>query len=265
MNFEPLLDALSCDLKPLDELPNHQAWVLGPVQSRGSQQAAPGRVRATDPRPLRPGGPGGCGRSQGRRMRPTSRPPSPTDPDLDRADHQRQEGVPVHPGGLLQAELPDGTATVWTGQHADRQPRVHGSPPDGQHWVKTEGGRPGRRRGRQPADGADRQGDQQQPGDPDHRRPGHGDAGDGLLVHDRPLRDRQAGQAPPRRLRRDRRRPAHDPQPDRDRRRVRGALPRLQPDAPQPGRHAAGAPRGQQRPRPQGRRAAPRRTSPSSR
>ena len=35
----------------------------------------------------------------------------------------------------------------------------------------------------------------------------------------------------------------NDPQPDPDRRRVRGALARLQPDAPQPGRHAAGAAR----------------------
>ena len=47
------------------------------------------------------------------------------------------------------------------------------------------------------------------------------------------------------------------PQPDPDRRRVRGPVARVQPDAPQPGGHAAGTARGEQRPGPQGRRAGP--------
>src|SRR5262249_56505306 len=34
MNFAPILDVLTNDLKPLDDLPNHEAWVLDPYNPK---------------------------------------------------------------------------------------------------------------------------------------------------------------------------------------------------------------------------------------
>ena len=157
----------------LDDLPNHEAKVLYPYNPKDRQEAAGGRVRARDARALPP-----SRQRRARAIRPASSPEkSHTFADGTRRrgrerDHQRQEGIPVHPGRLLQAELPDGLPRQ--GRHAHRQSldeagaRRPALGPD-------QGGRPGRRRRRQPADGADHQGDQQQPRHADHGRAGHGD------------------------------------------------------------------------------------------
>ena len=124
-------------------------------------------------------------------------------------------------------------------------------------WSRAEGGRPGRGRGGEAADGADEQGDQREPGDPDLDGAGDGDSGDGGQLRDRALCDREAGEAPAGRLGRDRGGQAQYPQPDPDGGRVRGAVARLQPHASQPGGDAAGAARRERRPRQEGRRAGP--------
>ena len=77
-----------------------------------------------------------------------------------------------------------------------------------------------------------------QPRHPHLHRPRHRPAHHGRQLPHRPLRHRQAGQAPEGGHRRHRRRRAERPQRDPDRRRVRGPQPRLQPHAPQPGHHA---------------------------
>ena len=96
-----------------------------------------------------------------------------------------------------------------------------------------------------------------EPGHPDDHRPGDGPAHHGRQLPHRPLRHRQAGQAPEGGQRRHLRRRAERPQRDPDRRRVRGPQPRLQPHAPQPGQHAGPVAQGERRPRPQGGRAGP--------
>ncbi len=158
----------------------------------------------------------------------------------------RPQGIPVRPGGPVPAalhELPQLDLSRQQGRN-------------GQGHDPERGGSGDRRRD-QAADGADEQADPPEPGHPDLDGPGDGDPGDGRLLDDRPLRDRQAGEAPARRLRRHRGGPADNPQPDPDRRRVRGTLARVQPHAPQPGRHAAGTARGERRPGQEGGRTGP--------
>ena len=45
-NFDPILEVLWDDCKPLDDLPNHEARVLDPYKRHGPQEAAGRRLRA---------------------------------------------------------------------------------------------------------------------------------------------------------------------------------------------------------------------------
>ena len=94
-----------------------------PVQPQGSQQAEPRRVRAKDDRSLRRGRRDPQGRPLAREGAHLRR----WNANMERADHQREEGVPVHPGRLLQAELPDGLPR--SARRSYRQPHAAASHP----------------------------------------------------------------------------------------------------------------------------------------
>ena len=125
-------------------------------------------------------------------------------PDGGEPGRRGAEGIPVHPGRAVQQVCIDCHAHKF--REASNGQLVQDRENELACFVTI-----------QHPDGPDEPRHPQQPRHPDQLRAGDGPGGDVRLVRDRPLRDRQAGEAPARRLRRDRRGQADDPQPDPDR------------------------------------------------
>ena len=106
--FESIIDVLWGGLRPLDDLPNSEAWVLNPYSTKDpKKQPADDFERATLARFLQAATDEDAMRKTGK---PREKPYYFADgtPDVGRPDQQGQERVPVHSGSDIQVELPDG-------------------------------------------------------------------------------------------------------------------------------------------------------------
>jgi signal transduction histidine kinase len=130
-NFETILDALLDDLKPLDDLPNHEAWVLDPDKpTDAKKQPRDGFERTTLARFIQ---------SAATRKPGHSPEKSHTFADgtltwaeqitEDKKDYRYIQAVFFKPTCLMDCHGNDAT-------HIDNH--VYKLGPDGEHWVKTE-------------------------------------------------------------------------------------------------------------------------------
>ncbi len=87
-NFEPILNVLFDDFKPLDDLPKHDAWVLDPEKSTDAKKQPRDDFERHDARQVHPVGRHPQGRPFAREAAHLRRRHA----DLGRADHQGQEG-----------------------------------------------------------------------------------------------------------------------------------------------------------------------------
>ena len=133
-NFEPILDALLDDLKPLDDLPNHDAWVLDtdkPTDAR--KQPRDDFERATLARFIRSAAVRKPGHSPEKlHVFADGTPAWAEQPTADKKEYHYVQAVFFKPNCLMDCHGKDDTSID----------RGHGSrlAPDGQHWVKTEPG-----------------------------------------------------------------------------------------------------------------------------
>ena len=133
------------DLTPLDDLPNYEARVLNPYKHEGPEEAA--RPTSSSRRRWRGSSSAAADEDAYRKAGKPRRSPitfADGTPMWYRADHARQEGIPVHPGRDLQAGLPDGLPRQGQGP-GDGRIRPHRQPPDAADgrrpdWVATKAG-----------------------------------------------------------------------------------------------------------------------------
>ena len=107
-NFESIIDVLWGGLRPLDDLPNSEAWVLNPYNTKDAKKQPADEFERTTLARFRPGGVRrGC-HAEDRQAPGKALLLRRRHADVGRSDQQGQEGISVHPGGDVQAELPDG-------------------------------------------------------------------------------------------------------------------------------------------------------------
>jgi two-component system sensor histidine kinase BarA len=133
MNFAPILDVLSGDLKPLDDLPNHEAWVLDPYNPKDPNKPNLDEFeRQTIARFIQAAATHKAGHSPEKTH--TFADGSPT--WTERITNGKKEFQYIQAVFFKQSCLMD-----CHGQQDDHiDNHIQRPAPDGQHWVMTEAG-----------------------------------------------------------------------------------------------------------------------------